>query len=163
MILWPGNESHLQAEVMGWEGRANRCTTDNPGCDAGCPEAPGCRVGGRSTTPWWSVPESTGRDERRRMQTPAGSPPHKCQQWRQRQRPEQRPDLRQRKHTPGTMKWSSSLEINKKKDSVSPLSVKTRCKRIIIHWNIVIFYFTMLWNGFSCRWKLQAFRAKIAI
>lgn len=95
-ILWPGSLSHLQVEVMGWVDRASKGTSEGPGHDAGCQGFQGCRVGGSSTTPWWSVPETSGRDGRRRRRTLAGSPPHKCLRWRRKQKHVLRPGLQRR-------------------------------------------------------------------
>lgn len=93
-IRSPGRLSRLRAKVMGWEDRASRGTSEGPGRDAGCPEPRGYRVGGSSTTPWWSVPGSSGRSGRRRRRTPAGSPIRTCLRWRRRRTHGQRPDLR---------------------------------------------------------------------
>lgn len=85
-ILWPGSLSHHQVEAMGWVDRASRGTNEGPEHDAGCPALRGCRVCGLSTTPWWSVPEASGRDGRRKRRKQAGSPLHMCLRWRQRQK-----------------------------------------------------------------------------
>lgn len=92
-IPWPWSLFRHQVKETGWEDRASRCTSEVPTCAAGCPRLRDCRVGGRSTTPWWSVPETSGRHGRRRRRTPTGSPLHTCPQWRQRQKHVLRLDL----------------------------------------------------------------------